>query len=222
MKTSAVSAAANTGTTPVRAGFGFDVEAIIGGWFYVVDMVEGRVFWGTTFPDVPAKTRPVYFQAMNDALARLHMMEPEEIGPGDYGPAGNCFERQISRWSRSFRADTDAGRDPGMDRLVEWLPAAIPQTQGNRIVHGDVRCDILIYHPTEPRVVAVLGWELSPLGCPRADISNHAMRYRTPPETVAGLGHGDPTGLSIPTESGSILHPPRCVPGRHPFPETPQ
>lgn len=179
-------------------------DSIIGSWFYVMDMVEGRVFWNATFPDVPSDQRPEYFWAMNDTLAQLHLMNPEDVGLGDYGRTGNYFERQISRWSRSYLEDTDAGRDPDMDMLLKWLPSAIPETQENQVVHGDYRCDNLIFHPTEARVIAVLDWELSTLGCPLSDFANHAIMYRMPPEIVAGLGHVNPASLNIPTEAEYI------------------
>ena len=178
--------------------------SVIGSWFYVMDMVEGRIFWDATFSDVSMEGRPKYFDAMNATLARLHLIAPQSVGLEDYGPAGNYFERQISRWSRSYLADTDAGRDPGMDRLVEWLPTAIPPSAETRIVHGDFRCDNLIFHPTEPQMIAVLDWELSTLGCPLADFTYHALMYRMPPEIVAGMGDRDPASLGIPTEAAYV------------------
>lgn len=179
-------------------------DSVIGSWFFVMDMVEGRIFWNATFPDVPREDRPRYFEAMNETLARLHRIDPEAVGLGDYGRSGNYFERQISRWSRSYLADSDAGRDPGMDRLIEWLPTAIPDSAETGIVHGDFRCDNLIFHPSEPRLIAVLDWELSTLGSPLADFTNHAMMYRMPPEIVAGLGAVDPVSLNIPTEADYV------------------
>ncbi len=179
-------------------------DSIIGSWFYVMDMVEGRIFWDATFPDVSAADRPLYFAAMTQTLARLHRIDPDAVGLGDYGRAGNYFERQISRWRRSYLEDTDAGRDPGMDQLIEWLPQAIPASRDSAIVHGDFRCDNLIFHPTEPRVVAVLDWELSTLGHPLADFTYHALMYRMPPHIVAGFGGIDPAPLNIPSEEDYI------------------
>lgn len=176
-------------------------ESIIGSWFYIMDYVEGRIFWDATFPDVPARDRPAYFSEMNSTLARLHQIAPASVGLEDFGRVGNYFERQISRWTRSYLADTDAGRDPGMDRLIEFLPGAIPQGDETSIVHGDFRCDNLIFHPREPRILAVLDWELSTLGHPLADFTYHAMMYRMPPQIVAGLGDVDPAALNIPTEA---------------------
>jgi aminoglycoside phosphotransferase (APT) family kinase protein len=176
-------------------------DGVIGSWFFVMEMVEGRIFWDATFPDLGRSERAACFDAMNATIAALHRLDPEAIGLGDYGRPGNYFERQIARWSRQYVEDADAGRDPGMDRLVEWLPAHIPPGDETRIVHGDFRCDNMIFHPTEPRVIAVLDWELSTLGHPLADFAYHAMMYRMPPDIVAGLGGTDIAALGIPGEA---------------------
>lgn len=176
-------------------------EAILGTWFYVMEMVEGRIFWDATLPDVPPAERAAHFDAMNATIASLHGIDPAAIGLGDYGRAGNYFQRQIGRWSKQYLGDAEAGRDPNMDRLVEWLPANIPADDETRIVHGDFRCDNLIFHPTEPRVLAVLDWELSTLGHPGADFAYHAMMYRMPPHIVAGLAGADIAALHIPSEA---------------------
>ncbi len=179
-------------------------DGVIGTWFYVMDMVEGRVFWDATFPQVSREERPAYFDAMNETLARLHMIDFAAIGLSDYGRAGNYFERQIRRWTKQYLEDVDAGRDPHMDRLVEWLPANIPTGDETSIVHGDFRCDNMIFHATEPRVVGVLDWELSTLGHPLADFAYHAMMYRMPPHIVAGLGGADIAALNVPTEANYV------------------
>ena len=179
-------------------------DSVIGTPFFVMALVEGRIFWDATFPDVGADKRPGYFDAMNDTIARLHRIDPETVGLGDYGRPGNYFARQIARWSRQYRDDADAGRDGGMDALVAWLPANIPASDETRIVHGDFRCDNMIFHPTEPRIVAVLDWELSTLGHPLADFAYHAMMYRLPPDIVAGLGNADLAALGIPSEQDYI------------------
>jgi aminoglycoside phosphotransferase (APT) family kinase protein len=175
-------------------------DTVIGTWFYVMEMVEGRIVWDATFPDVDRGERLAHFDAMNATIAQLHMVDHEAIGLGDYGRPGNYFERQIARWSRQYLDDVGAGRDANMDRLVEWLPANIPASDQTRIVHGDFRCDNMIFHPTEPRVLAVLDWELSTLGHPGADFAYHAMMYRMPPYIVAGLGGADLEALNIPSE----------------------
>ena len=176
-------------------------EGLVGSMFFVMDMVEGRIFWDAGFRDVPTPERRAYFSEMNRVLALLHSYDPEAVGLGDYGRRGNYFDRQISPWTKSYLADADAGRDPGMDRLIEWLPTAIPEGDESTIVHGDFRCDNMIFHPTEPRILAVLDWELSTLGHPLADFAYHAIMYRMPPDIVAGIGDVDPVTLSLPTEA---------------------
>lgn len=176
-------------------------DNVIGSWFYIMEMVEGRVFWDATFPDVRAEDRRRYFDAMNQTLAMLHGFDPEALSLADYGRPGNYFERQIARWSKQYREDPEAGRDAEMDRLIEWLPANIPPGDETAVVHGDFRCDNLIFHPVEPRVIAVLDWELSTLGNPLADFAYHAMMFRMPPDIVAGLGGADLVKLGIPSEA---------------------
>ncbi|RZJ98073.1 MAG: phosphotransferase family protein [Novosphingobium sp.] len=190
---------------PVPRVFGVCTDdSVIGTWFFVMDMVEGRIFWDATFPGVSNAERPAYFAAMNGALAQLHSVDVSAVGLDDYGKAGNYFERQIGRWSKQYLADEEAGRDPDMDRLVAWLPNNIPAGDESSIVHGDYRCDNMIFHPTEPRVLAVLDWELSTLGHPLADFANHAMMYRMPPDIVAGLKGADLAALNIPSEAEYI------------------
>ncbi|WP_375250321.1 phosphotransferase [Sphingomonas sp.] len=179
-------------------------EQVIGTPFYIMGMVEGRVFWDATFPDVARDERAAYFDAMNATLAALHSVDHERIGLGDYGRPGNYFARQIGRWSKQYLNDADAGRDADMDALVEWLPAHIPAGDETSIVHGDFRCDNMIFHPSEPRVLAVLDWELSTLGHPLADFAYHAIMYRMPPDIVAGLAGADLSALGIPGEQDYV------------------
>ncbi len=179
-------------------------DSVIGTWFFVMDMVEGRIFWDATLPDVAKADRPAYFDAMNATMAALHRVDYAAVGLADYGKPGNYFARQISRWSRQYLEDEAAGRNADMDALVEWLPDNIPPGDETSIVHGDFRCDNMIFHPTEPRVVAVLDWELSTLGHPLADFAYHAMMYRMPPDIVAGLGNIDPVTLNIPSEADYV------------------
>ncbi|MDO7842325.1 phosphotransferase [Sphingomonas immobilis] len=199
-----LSALEGTGV-PVAHVYGLCTDdAVIGTWFFIMEMVEGRVEWDATFPDVPREERPAYFDAMNAAIAALHQVDPDAVGLGDYGKPGNYFSRQIARWSRSYSEDADAGRDPYLDRLIEWLPTAIPEGDETRIVHGDFRTDNMIFHPTEPRILAVLDWELSTLGHPLADFTYHAMMYRMPPLIVPGLGGADLAALNIPSEEAYL------------------
>lgn len=186
---------------PVTETFGLCLdESVIGTWFYVMDCVEGRIFWDGTFPDVPTSQRRAYFDAMNETIAHLHSIDPAAIGLGDFGKPGNYFARQIGRWSKQYLDDEAAGRVADMDRLVEWLPDNIPPGDEVAIVHGDYRCDNMIFHETEPRVLAVLDWELSTLGHPLADFSYHLMMYRMPPTGTVGLVDCDLAAMNIPTE----------------------
>jgi aminoglycoside phosphotransferase (APT) family kinase protein len=179
-------------------------ETVIGTPFYVMDMVEGRIFWEADFPQVPRDERPAYFDAMNAAMAQLHLVDPQAAGLGDYGRPGNYFERQIGRWSKQYLGDVEAGRIAAMDRLVEWLPANIPEGDETRVIHGDFRCDNMIFHADEPRVIAILDWELSTLGHPLADFTYHLMVYRMPAGVSTGLAGKDLAALNIPSEAEYI------------------
>jgi aminoglycoside phosphotransferase (APT) family kinase protein len=190
---------------PVAETFGLCTdEAVIGTWFYIMDCVEGRVIWDGTFPDVPTADRRRYFEAMCETMAHLHSIDPVKAGLEDFGKPGNYFLRQIGRWSKQYLDDEAAGRVPEMDRLVEWLPANIPPGDETAIVHGDYRCDNMIFHATEPKVLAVLDWELSTLGHPLADFSYHLMMYRMPPTGTVGLTEVDLGAMNIPTEQDYI------------------
>ena len=187
---------------PVARVFGLCTDdSVIGSWFYVMELIEGRIIWNASFPDVPREQRAAYFDAMNAAIARLHSVDYKAIGLEDYGKPGNYFARQIARWSRQYLEDTDAGRNDDMDRLIAWLPEHVPDGDETAIVHGDFRCDNMIFHPTEPQILAVLDWELSTLGHPLADFTYHAMMYRMPPDIVAGLGTADIAALGLPSEA---------------------
>lgn len=179
-------------------------ETVIGSPFYIMDMVEGRIFWDAILPDVERRDRWKYFDAMNAAIAALHNLDYQEAGLESFGRQGNYLNRQINRWTKQYREDEETGRDPYMDRLVEWLPAHIPPGDETRLIHGDFRIDNIIFHPIEPRIVAVLDWELSTLGHPLADFANHVMMYEMPPYIVAGLAGADVAGLGIPAKEHYI------------------
>lgn len=179
-------------------------DEIIGSWFYVMDCVEGRIFWDPTLPAVERSERRRYFDAMNETIARLHRVDYAAIGLGDYGKPGNFFSRQIQRWSGQYIGDVEAGRDAHMDRLIDWLPAHVPAGDETCLTHGDFRIDNMIFHPTEPRVIAVLDWELSTLGHPLADFAYHLLMYRMPPGLLASLSGADLAALDIPTEAEYI------------------
>lgn len=175
-------------------------NGVVGTWFYIMDFVEGRIFWHPTFEGVSQVDRPAYFDAMNETIARLHSIDADLIGLTDYGRQGRYLERQISRWSNQYLEDREAGRDPNMDRLVEWLPGNIPQDDETSLIHGDFRVDNLVFHPVKPEIIAVLDWELSTLGHPLADFAYHLMMYRMPSLTIAGLADVNLAALNIPTE----------------------
>ena len=179
-------------------------DSIIGSLFYIMEFIDGRIFWDATLPQVDRDIRPAYFDAMNDTIARLHSVDFKAVGLADYGRPGNYFQRQIARWSKQYIEDTDAGRDPNMDSIVAWLPDHIPPGDETTIVHGDFRCDNVIFHPHEPRILAVLDWELSTLGHPLADFAYHALMYRLPPNIVAGLAGADLRALNIPSEGDYV------------------
>lgn len=187
---------------PVAKVYGLCTDdSVLGTWFYVMEMVEGRIFWDATLPEVTREARPAYFDAMNATIAQLHGVNYRAVGLGDYGKPGNYLQRQIARWTKQYLEDPAAGSDPDMDRLMEWLPAHIPQGDETALVHGDFRVDNVIFHPVEPRVVAVLDWELSTLGHPLADFAYLAMMYHMPPHIVAGLAGAELPALNIPPES---------------------
>jgi aminoglycoside phosphotransferase (APT) family kinase protein len=180
-------------------------ESVIGTWFFVMEWVAGRIIWDATFPQVPRDERAAYFEAMNSTLAQLHGVDYRGVGLEDFGRVGGYLERQLGRLSKQYLEDELAGRDPYMDRLVEWLPAHVPgRSDTTSLIHGDLRCDNLIFHPTEPRVLAVLDWELATLGDPLADFAYHAMMYRMPPTIVAGLAGADLAALGIPDEAAYV------------------
>ncbi len=190
---------------PVPRTYGLCTDdSIIGSWFYVMDCVEGRIFWDSRFPDVPRDQRPLYFDAMNETLARLHCLDPAALGLDDFGRQGAYVERQIARFSRQYLEDPDAGRCAEMDALLTWLPAHLPQEDARCLVHGDYKSDNMLFHPTEPRVIAVLDWELSTLGDPLADFAYNAMFYRAPRDADDALTDAVIAQMNIPSEADYI------------------
>ncbi len=187
---------------PVPRVYGLcEDESVIGTPFYVMDMVPGRIVWEANFPGVTPEERAAHFDAMNATMAALHNYDPAAIGLSDYGRATGFVERQVARWSRQYAADTDAGRLPQMDALVAWLEQHLPADSGDaRVVHGDFRCDNMIFAADAPTVSAVLDWELSTLGDPAADFVYHLMMYRMPAAIFAGLAGMDLAALGIPSE----------------------
>ncbi len=179
-------------------------EAVLGTMFYVMDMVDGRIFWDAALPGMEAGERAAIYDAMNATIAQLHSIDHVAAGLEDYGRGGNFFARQLGTWSRQYREAEDAGRDPNMDRVIDWLEARMPAGDDSLgVVHGDFRIDNMIFHPTEPRVIAVLDWELSTLGHTGSDFAYHAMMYHMPPHIVAGLG-GSPLPAGVPDEQAYL------------------
>lgn len=182
-------------------------ESVIGRAFYVMEFVEGRVLWDQSLPGMSNAQRGEIYNEMNRVVAALHKVKFAERGLADYGKPGNYFERQIGRWSKQYAASITQPIAE-MDSLMQWLPANIPASARDEsmvaIVHGDYRLDNLLFHPTEPRVMAVLDWELSTLGHPLADFSYHCMAWHIPPGAFRGIGGLDVVSLGIPTESDYI------------------
>ncbi|MGA0026564.1 MAG: phosphotransferase [Steroidobacteraceae bacterium] len=179
-------------------------DTVFGIWFYLMEHVEGRIFWDAALPEVASADRPRYFEALIDALAALHRLDPVAIGLKDFGRTGAYVERQVRRWSSQYLEDEAAGRVEALDRMVEWLPAHLPTDDQTSLVHGDYRIDNVIFHPTEPRILAVLDWELSTLGHPLADLAYHLLMYRMPTLAVTGLLGKDLKALNIPDETAHV------------------
>ena len=182
-------------------------ESVIGRAFYVMEFMQGRVLWDQSLPGMsPSERRAIYLE-MNRVIAALHSVKFAERGLANYGKPGNYIERQIGRWSKQYVASITQPI-PEMDRLMAWLPAHMPAGAKDEslvsIVHGDYRLDNLMFHPTEPRVIAVLDWELSTLGHPLADFSYHCMAWHIAPGQFRGIGGLDWDALGIPQESEYI------------------
>ncbi|MBW7837179.1 MAG: phosphotransferase family protein [Sphingomonadales bacterium] len=178
-------------------------DSIIGTAFYVMSFVDGRIFWEAAMPGSTVNERAAIYDAMNDVIARLHQVDYQAVGLGDYGKTGDYIARQIARWSSQY--DASKTEDiPAMDRLMAWLPRNIPPGEEVAIVHGDFRIDNLIFHKTEPRVLAILDWELSTLGHPLADFSYATMLWRLPPHIFNGLKGLPLAELGIPSEEDYV------------------
>ncbi len=176
-------------------------EAVIGRVFFVMECVEGRVLWDPALPGMPSVERAAHYREMNRVIATLHTVPFAQRGLAGFGKPGNYLERQIGRWSKQYRASATQPIAE-MDALMDWLPAHIPASGRDDtacVVHGDYRLDNMIFHPTEPRVLAVLDWELSTLGHPLADFSYHCMVWHVEPAQQRGLEGLDLPALGIPT-----------------------
>ena len=185
---------------PVAEPLGYCSDtSVIGSEFYLMDYVQGRLFWDPRLPEVDNIERAALYEEMNRVIALMHSLVPEEIGLADYGKPGAYVSRQVERWTKQYRA-SETELIPAMDNLIAWLPKNIPTTDDTRLVHGDFRLDNMIFHPTKPQVLAVLDWELSTLGHPLADFAYHVMVWRLAPGLFRGLAGSDLKSLSIPNE----------------------
>ena len=182
-------------------------ESVIGRAFYVMSMVEGRVLWDQSLPGLGRAERGAIYDEMNRVIAALHTVDVVAAGLSGYGKPGNSFERQIGRWGKQYMASITQPIE-AMHRLMAWLPAHMPASALDQskvsVVHGDYRLDNLVFHPSEPRVLAVLDWELSTLGHPLADFSYHCMAWHIPPGAFRGIGGLDHAALGIPHEADYV------------------
>ncbi len=178
-------------------------ESVIGRAFYVMEFVEGRVLWDQSLPGMTPNERGAVYDEMNRVLATLHGVDVKAVGLGDFGRPGNYFSRQITRWTKQYQASITEPM-PEMDQLMAWLPEHLPASALDEdqvaIVHGDYRLDNLIFHPDEPRIIAVLDWELSTIGHPLADFSYHCMSWHITPGVFRGVAGLDLDALGIPAE----------------------
>jgi aminoglycoside phosphotransferase (APT) family kinase protein len=178
-------------------------EAVTGSAFYVMEHLDGRIFWDQRLPGIAPVERGAMFASMNQVIADLHSVDYAALGLDDFGRPGNYMARQIARWSRQYRASETVAQ-PAMDALIDWLPAHLPPEGAPAIVHGDYRMDNLVFHKTEPRVIGVLDWELSTIGDPLADFAYHTMSWRIDPAVYQGLAGVDFRALGIPDEADYV------------------
>lgn len=180
-------------------------ESVIGTVFFVMEYVAGRIFWDLDLPGCARDERTAIYDRVNQTLAQLHNLDYRSLGLDDFGKPGNYFSRQISRWSGQYAA-SETGKISAMDKLIAWLPDNIPGDESSSVVHGDFRLDNMVIHPTEPRVLAVLDWELSTIGHPLGDFTYHLMPWEIPDFGIgsSGLLGKDLQALGIPSERDYI------------------
>jgi len=176
---------------------------VLGSFFYIMDNVEGRIFWNGTLPQATPQERRAIYEAEISTLANLHNHNPDAIGLSDFGKPGNYFSRQIDRWTKQYRASETRHIDV-VEKLIDWLPRTVPTQERVSVVHGDYRIDNMIFHANEPRVAAVLDWELSTLGDPLADFTYFLSHWVMPPEGRSGLSGLDLKSLGIPSMEEAV------------------
>jgi aminoglycoside phosphotransferase (APT) family kinase protein len=180
-------------------------DSVIGSMFYVMEHLEGRIFWDPAVPEVNNEERTAIYDEMNRVLAALHRVNVDTVGLTDYGKPGNYYARQIGRWTKQYRAsETEVVAE--MEALIDWLPNHIPEGDETvALVHGDYRLDNMIFHPREPRIIGILDWELSTLGDPLADLAYQLMAWRFPREGgISGLEGLDRSSLGLPSDEDYI------------------
>ena len=180
-------------------------ESVIGSMFYLMSYVDGRIFWDPSLPELAPAQRGDIYLAIVDAMAALHTVDPAAVGLADYGRPGGYFERQLKRWGEQYRA-SETQPIAAMDELIARLPARCPADDGSvALAHGDFRIDNLMFHPSEPRVIAIVDWELSTLGHPLADLGYFCMALRLPRNpALPGLAGLDRAALGIPEEAALL------------------
>ncbi len=190
--------ALNKAGFPAARQFGLCTdESVVGSWFYIMDMVDGKTIWDGAMPGAePGYRRDTYF-AMIDTLAALHNVDVEAVGLSDYGKPGNYFGRQVDRWTKQYKL-SETEHMPDMERLIEWLPQTLPEQTRTSVVHGDYRIDNMIWAKDKPEVLAVLDWELSTLGDPLGDFSYVCMAWVTENAGRSGVSDLDRPALGIP------------------------
>ncbi len=198
-----IEALAGTGVPVARALALCEDEAVIGTTFYVMEYVTGRVLWDPALPGLDPAERMSIHDEMNSVISALHSVDPAAIGLGSFGKTGEYIARQVARWSRQYQA-SETETIEAMDKLIAWLPGNIPAGDETRIVHGDYRIDNVIFDPVEPRIRAVIDWELSTLGHPLADFAYHCMAWRIPPGMFRGLAGLDFEAMGIPDERAYV------------------
>jgi aminoglycoside phosphotransferase (APT) family kinase protein len=196
-----ISALAGTEVPVARSHVLCEDPDVIGTAFYVMDCVEGRVLWDPTLPGMTPGERAAIYDELNRVIAALHRVDPSAVGLDGYGKVGGYLERQVKRWTQQYRA-AETEKIAAMESLIDWLPQHLPTEGQTRIVHGDYRLDNVMLHPTEPRILAVLDWELSTLGDPLVDFAYHCMTWHmSNGPTARGLAGHDLAALGIPDEN---------------------
>jgi aminoglycoside phosphotransferase (APT) family kinase protein len=205
---------------PVPRSYGLcEDPEVVGTAFFVMEHVEGRILWDLDLPGFAPEERRAFYESFISTLARLHQIDPAAVGLADFGRPGNYFARQITRWSKQYRASQT--RDvPEVEELLAWLPAHLPADDSSAIAHGDFSLNNLIVHPSAPRIAAVIDWELSTLGHPLADLTYHIAARGGPQSRIAGLPEAELRARGLPTDA-ELIEAYCAETGRSGIPELP-